>query len=67
MASDDFAEALLQGEDVERSAKVEGHWYVVNRAARLLLVQEPQPLLGEGGGKDKGSSYHEGNPPMMSV
>jgi len=48
VAFDDGMEALCQGEDVEVAGEPYGAGHVVERIARLDLVDEPQALLGKG-------------------
>ena len=48
VSADDLAEAACQRGGVEPPGEAQGGGDVVSRAARLELVQEPEPLLGEG-------------------
>ncbi|OEZ49789.1 hypothetical protein DUGA6_62610 [Duganella sp. HH105] len=47
MARDDAIHGLLQRGQVQLTGQAYQHGNVVERAARLILVQEPEPLLGE--------------------
>jgi hypothetical protein len=48
VAADDLGEGTAERVDVERSAQAQGVEDDVGGAARDQLVQEPEPLLGEG-------------------
>ncbi len=48
VAAHDLAEAARQHRGVERPFDAQRHRHVVERAARLELVEEPEALLGEG-------------------
>src|SRR5438093_978081 len=48
VALDDRVEAALQHGDVEPAREAKGRVDVVGGGPRLQLVEEPQPLLGEG-------------------
>ena len=50
VAADDLAQARAQRGDVERPVEAGGERDVVGREPRLELVEDPQPLLGEGEG-----------------
>ncbi|MFT3769048.1 MAG: hypothetical protein QM820_26710 [Minicystis sp.] len=52
VAPHDLLEAALQHGDVDGVADAEGRGQVVKRAPAIQLVEEPQPRLGEGDGKD---------------
>ena len=45
---DDLAERGAERRHVERPVEAQGRRHVVDGAARLQLVEEPEPLLGEG-------------------
>ena len=47
MATDDLVEAVLKRRNVERAGNAHGARHVVERIARLQLIQKPQPLLGK--------------------
>src|SRR5204862_61727 len=47
VAADDLVEDPAERRDVERAVDAEGQRDVVQRAARLELVEEPEPLLRE--------------------
>ncbi len=51
VALDERVEAALQGRDVQLALHPDHGRDVVRRASRLELVEEPQPLLGEGQGQ----------------
>ena len=51
VALDDLAEAVLGGRRVERSHDAHGGGDVVGGAVRFELIEEPEPLLGEGEGE----------------
>src|ERR1043166_196817 len=48
MAPQDFGDASLQYRHVEWTGEFDAHMYVVERALGLELIEEPDPLLGEG-------------------
>ncbi len=48
VAARHLPQAAAQGGDVQRAAEADGGGHVVGRRARLELLQEPEPLLGEG-------------------
>src|SRR5262245_49001937 len=48
MASDDFAQALLQACNLKGALEANGNGKVISRVARLKLVKKPETLLGEG-------------------
>ncbi len=55
-----LGEGPLQGAHVQRALQPQGHGDAVEGAARLELVQEPQPLLGEGHRRRLGARHgHE--------
>ena len=51
VAAHDLVEGALEGGRVERPVELDGERDVVERAARLELVEEPEPLLGERSGQ----------------
>src|SRR5439155_16925931 len=50
VAADDLVEGAVEGRAVERAFEPDGGGDVVAGAAGIDLVEEPEPLLGEGGG-----------------
>ena len=48
VAADDLAQARLQGRQVEAPGEDQAGGHVVGGAPRLQLIEEPEPLLGEG-------------------
>ena len=59
MAVNDFGECALESSNVESSLNTDCERDIVERAARLQLVQEQEPLLGEGYGKGVSLRLHE--------
>jgi hypothetical protein len=47
MSRDELIEGAGQGRHLERSAQAGGGGQIVERIARLQLIEEPQPLLRE--------------------
>jgi hypothetical protein len=45
MPSHDIIQALLKGSDIERTGNLYDGGNIIDRTARLELIQEPQPLL----------------------
>ncbi len=52
MPLDQQPSASLEGVDVQHPAQAQDEWDVVRRTPGVEVVQEPQPLLGEGQRED---------------
>ena len=51
MTTHDCLKALLKRLDIEHARQPQRAGKVIQRTSRLQLIQEPQPLLGEGEGQ----------------
>jgi hypothetical protein len=57
VAAHDTGERRRQDRHAEVARERQGERYVVGRAAGIELVEEPEPLLGEGEGKQTSAGY----------
>ena len=51
MPPHNYIEASFQRDRVKPAVELEGVEKIVSRGARLQLIEEPEPLLAEGGGE----------------